>query len=95
MLYEFYRTRGSVKRIRKLSAHYDNTRDVTLMCQHHIHFTYVTYFTHLITLHNAQLKLDLLSFYYYLALLTLFPFAGYEPKHFNATSEAGNNKFTL
>jgi hypothetical protein len=70
-------------------------RDVTLMCQHHLLLHTSTYFTHLIILHNAQLKLDLLSFYYYLALLTLFPFAGYEPKHFNATSETGNNKFTL
>jgi hypothetical protein len=50
------------------------------MCQHHsiytIYYYLLTYFIHLIILHNAQLKYELLSFYYYLAL---FPFAGYEP----------------
>jgi hypothetical protein len=46
-------------------------RDVTLMCQHHILLHTSTYFTHLITLHNAQLKSDLLSLYYYLYLISL------------------------
>ena len=58
----FFGAKKTMKRIRESSAHYDNMRDVTLMCQHHILLHTTTYFTHLITLHNALLNTNYYHF---------------------------------